>query len=120
MAKLLVLITAQAEAAREIGAGWKQAGAPGVTFIEGYGLQTLRQASDSMEILSGTTSMLEILRQTTTNVVIALCLLEDDTLVDKLAAVTDTIIGDMETPNNGVMFVLDVEKALGVFHHHSS
>jgi nitrogen regulatory protein PII len=116
VAKMLVLITAQAESAREIGAGWKAAGAPGVTFIEGYGLQSLRMAADSMEILSGTTSMLEILRQTTVNVVIAMAVLEEEAPIPAMLDVVERILGDMQQPNKGLVFVMDIEQALGISH----
>lgn len=114
MARLVVLITAQVDIVRDIGTAWKEAGAPGVTFIDGYGLQSLRHASDSMEILSGTTSMLEILRQTTVGVVVLLSVIEDEALVPAVVSVTEEILGDMQAPNKGVLFVLDVERALGV------
>lgn len=120
MAKLVVLITAQADEAREIGAAWKKAGAPGVTFVEGYGLQTLSRAAESLELLSGITSMAEILRQTTVNVVIALTLVEEDALVTKLMAETEARLGDMRAPNKGITFVLDVEQSLGVSRQSTS
>ncbi|MFN8377492.1 MAG: hypothetical protein U0452_02375 [Anaerolineae bacterium] len=114
MAKLIVLITAQPDSARDIGVAWKNAGAPGVTFLDGFGLQSLRQAAGSLEILSGTTSMLEILRQTTTSVVLVLSVVENEELVPRLMDVTQSIVGDMHQPDKGILFVLDVERALGV------
>ncbi len=119
MAKLVILITAQADEAREIGTAWKKAGAPGVTFLEGYGLQTLSQAADSLELLSGITSMAEILRQTTVNIVLALTVVEDEALVPKLMAAVEASLGDMRAPNKGISFVLDVEQALGISRTHS-
>jgi hypothetical protein len=41
--------------------------APGVTFIESYGLRRLQEKSGSMEVLPGVMSMLEILRQSEEN-----------------------------------------------------
>jgi hypothetical protein len=114
MAKLVVLITAQAESAHDVAIAWKEAGAPGATFLEGRGLQSLRQASDSLEILSGMTSMLDILRQTQTDVVLLLSLVEDDALPARLIDVAQSILGNMQAPDKGVLFVLDVERALGV------
>jgi hypothetical protein len=117
MAKLVVLITAQADSARDVGMAWKEAGAPGVTFIEGLGLQSLRRASDSMEFLSGMTSMFQVLRQTTLDVVLVLSLVEDVALPERMIHVTESILGDMQSPNKGVLFVLDVEQALGISQH---
>jgi hypothetical protein len=114
MAKLVVLITAQAEAAYDIALAWKEAGAPGATFLDGRGLQSLRQASASMEILTGMTSMLDILRQTQIDVVVVLSLVEDVALPARMIDVAQSILGDMQAPDKGVLFVLDVERALGV------
>ena len=114
MAKLVVLITAQSETARDVGVAWKSAGAPGVTFLDGQGLQTLRQAAESMEILSGTTSMLDILRQTTTEVTVALSVIQDDALAPELVRLTQSLLGDMDAPDKGILFVVNVEQAFGV------
>lgn len=114
MAKLVILITAQTDSARDVGVAWKAAGAPGVTFIEGMGLQSLRQSSDTLEFLPGLTSMVEALRQTTRDVVLVLSVVEDAELPDQLIHVAESILGDLQTPNKGILFVLDVERSLGI------
>ena len=84
MAKLVVLITSRIGETHSIGEAWKKAGAPGVTFVEGYGLRRLQEASKSVEILPGMLSLMEILRDNEETSMVILTLFEDDTLVDKL------------------------------------
>lgn len=114
MAKLVVLITAQLDAAHRVGEAWTETGAPGVTFVESYGLHRLKGTS---EILSGMLSMVEILRANDTSSVVVLSLVDDHGIVDALIRVTESILGDMEAPDNGIVFVLDVERALGIRNH---
>lgn len=117
MAKLVVLITAQVNAGHQVGEAWQQAGAPGVTFIESYGIQKMRETSQNAEVLPGMLSMIDILRQNEETNLIALSLLHEDSLVQKLLDEAQRILGDLLTPNAGVVFVIDVERAMGIRVH---
>ena len=117
MAKLVVLITGQVEQSHTVGEAWQTAGAPGVTLIEGHGLRHLQEAWKHAEILPNTFSLQHILRENDLSSVIILSLLEDDALVDTLITATESILGDMTAPNNGVMFVIDVAHVIGVHYH---
>lgn len=118
MAKLIVLITARAEEGHLIGEAWQEAGAPGVTFIEGFGLRRVQEKTRGLEVLPGMMSLTEILRQNEHTSLVVLSVLDDDTLADQLLAVTERILGDLRQPDNGVFFVIDLARALGVFDHH--
>lgn len=117
MAKLVVLITGQIEQSHAIGEAWQAAGAPGVTLVEGHGLRHLQEAWLHAEILPGTFSLQRILRENDHSSVLILSLLDDDTMVDKLIMATEGILGDMTAPNNGVIFVVDLAKLIGVNHY---
>ena len=119
MAKLVVLITGQIEQSHAIGEAWQAAGAPGVTLIEGHGLRHLQEAWKHAEILPGAFSLQRILRDNDLSSVLILSLVDDDTLVDKLIAAAEQILGDMTAPNNGILFVIDVARLIGVQHHSS-
>ena len=118
MAKLVLLITSRVEEGHQIGESWQQAGAPGVTFIESFGLRRLQEKSRGMEVLPGMMSMVEILRQSERTSLIILSVLEDETLVDQLIAATEGILGDLRQPENGVFFVIDLARTAGVYDHH--
>ncbi len=117
MSKLVILITGRVEDGHRVGQAWRDAGAPGVTFIESYGIRSLQEASRSMEVLPGLVSMLEILRQQEETSLIVLSLVEDDSIVDTLIKAAEDILGDLMLPKNGIAFVLDVARTIGVRDH---
>lgn len=118
MAKLVLLITSRVEEGHRIGEAWQQAGAPGVTFIESFGLRRLQEKSRGMEVLPGMMSLVEILRQSERTSLIILSVIEDESLADQFIAVTEGILGDLYQPENGVFFVVDLARAVGVYDYH--
>jgi hypothetical protein len=114
MSKLVVLVTPLLEEAHEVVEAWQQIGVPGVTLIESYGLRQLKEASQHVEVLSGMMSMLEIMRSRERASVILFSLIKDSALVDRLIDAVDSIIGDLNGPDNGILFVIDVERAVGL------
>ncbi len=117
MAKLVVLITARDDVAQQVGESWQEAGAPGVTIIEGHGLQRIRELSRNGEILPGMLSLVDILRANAPSSFILLTLLENDQIIDAMLSRTQTILGDLHEPENGIFFVIDVERAVGIRYH---
>jgi hypothetical protein len=117
MAKLVILITARDDEVHNIGEAWRRVGAPGVTVIEGHGLRRLQESARSSEILPGMLSFFEILRQNQPTAIILLALVEHIETVDHIQRETQTILGDLRDPNNGIFFVIDVERAVGVRDH---
>jgi nitrogen regulatory protein PII len=111
--KLVILITTQVDKGLAIAEAWETAGAPGVTLIESYGLHHLREKSKSLELplfvsLAQVMRQIEETNQTIFSVV-------DETLVDKLIEETVRVLGrDLNQPNTGVAFVLDVERVIGL------
>lgn len=117
MSKLVILITSRVEEGHQIGEAWQKVGAPGVTFIESYGLRRMQEASKGAELLTGMMSLFEILRQQEETSLIVLCVVDNDEIVDHLQAATSEVLGDLLAPHTGVMFVIDVERAIGVRDH---
>jgi len=113
----VILITARGEEGHNIGEAWQKAGAPGVTLIDCYGIGRLQEASKSFEILSGTVSMLQLLREREETSLMVLSAVEDEKVVDRLIDATQAILGDLREPNNGLVFVIDVERAIGIRDH---
>jgi nitrogen regulatory protein PII len=114
MPKLIVMITPKIEEARSVAEGWRQIGAPGTTFIESYGLRQINTATQTSELQPGMNSMIEILRDQNETSMTMLCLVRDAAMVDKLLDVVKRVLGDLNAPNNGVLFVIDVERAVGL------
>lgn len=114
MPKLIILITPQLEAGYEIAETWQENGAPGVTLIDGYGLFRLQEATRKSEVLPGILSMLEILRSRQNNNIILLSVVDTPAAVDRLVDIADQRLGGLPEPDNGIIFVLDVEKVIGL------
>lgn len=115
MWKLVMLITPQTEKYHEVGEAWDQAGAPGITYIESHGLHTLKQEAQRHEILPGMFSLMEIMRQRDQNSLILFSVVQEH-VVAPLVAATQSILGDLDEPNNGVLFIIAIEQAFGVRH----
>lgn len=113
MWKLVILITPQIEKAHQIGEAWQYTGAPGITYLESHGLHRLQQEAQKHEILPGMFSLMEIMRQRDENSVILISAV-DETVVSSLVESTESVLGDLAKPNNGVLFVINLEQAYGV------
>ncbi|PJF21208.1 MAG: hypothetical protein CUN56_12260 [Phototrophicales bacterium] len=116
MLKLIILITPKIEAAHHLADEWAALGAPGVTFIESYGLHRLNQSKRKFEILPGMMSMLEILRNREESNVIMLSVVPEN-LVDPMLTVAQSTLGDLHAPDTGVAFIIDVAHAIGIRHN---
>ena len=123
--KLVVLITAQVEAGLDIAQAWQDAGAPGVTVLRAHGLHTLQQElrSGSVElprmIVSMGAAMAAIIDNVEERGEVLLSLVEDE-MVDPLIAAANETLGDLSQPNHGILFVLPIERAIGVRHYDSA
>jgi nitrogen regulatory protein PII len=117
--KLVILITAQIEDGLEVAQAWQDAGAPGVTIIRTYGLYTLQQQTQGgaielpRMIVSMAGAMAHIIDSVEERGELILSLVED-TQVDSLINATSAVLGDLTGPGHGVLFVLPIDRAMGV------
>jgi hypothetical protein len=120
--KLVMLITAQVEQGMIVAQAWQDAGAPGVTIVRTHGLRTLQEkvGSGAVELPRVVSSMAAAMAHVLTNVEepgeMLLSVVDND-MVDKLEAAANDILGDLTEPYNGILIVLDIEKAIGVRHY---
>lgn len=120
--KLVVLITAQVEDGLDVALAWQEAGAPGVTIVRAHGLhalqQELRQGDVELPrmISSMAAAMAAILDNMEARNYMLLSLV-DDALVDRLIAATSAVLGDLTDPNHGILFVVPIDRAIGVRDH---
>jgi hypothetical protein len=118
--KLLILITGENEQGLAVAAAWQDAGAPGVTILPSHGLYTLQEEAKrgSVELPRMTTSMSAalayMLERSQKRGQLVLSLVRDEQ-VDTLVEATQKEIGDLDEPDTGVLFILDVERAIGVY-----
>lgn len=119
--KLVCLITGKIEQGFEIAQAWQAAGAPGITVLRTYGLFGLQNAiaRGEVELPLMVSSMARALASLIANYehdsTMLLCVCED-ALRDPLIAAAQAVLGDLTEPGHGILFVIDLERALGVVH----
>ncbi|MCL4248551.1 MAG: hypothetical protein KJ065_10435 [Anaerolineae bacterium] len=123
--KLVMLVTAKIELGLEVAQSWQDAGAPGVTILRSHGLHTLQKELEHGDIelprmvASMASAMATLIENVEERGEMIMSLVDDD-MVDVLITVTNQVLGDLMSPNSGVLFVIPVERAVGVRHHGQS
>jgi len=111
--KLVILITAQTEQTLQVATAWQQAGASGVTILEGHGLYRLQQKFEIRGDLPLIPSLASLLRgrEVDTHFLVSVV---DDNLASKLSTETVAILGDLTLPGNGLILSIDIAEILGL------
>jgi nitrogen regulatory protein PII len=116
--KLVIVITSEVTNGLDIANAWEAAGAPGVTILPAHGLQSLKQAAREGEIeiprmrRSFGNVIAGVLRNIAPRCELVLSVVEDD-MVEALVARSREFL-NLDEPNQGILFVLEVERAIGV------
>lgn len=120
--KLVILITAQIKNGLKVAHAWQEVGAPGVTIIRAHGLHSLQIEAQSGQVeiprmaRSMAAMMASIIDRAEQRGEVILSVV-DDHMVDTLEKAAAEVLGDLTARDTGVMFVLPVERAIGVIGH---
>lgn len=123
--KLVMLITAQIEKGLDVALAWQEAGATGVTILRSYGLFTLQRKIQHGDVelprmvSSVAAALAHLLDTVEENGHILISVVEPE-MVDKLINAANNVLGDLTEPNNGILIVLDLERAIGIRDHSKS
>lgn len=92
---------------------WENAGVGGITIMETTGLGRLRQSSirDDIPLLP---SIMNLMRTQEEHHRTLFAVVESEEMVDRLIEVTQTVVGDLDAPNQGLLFVLPVSRVVGL------
>lgn len=92
---------------------WDAAQVPGITILESTGLGSIRQDSirDDMPIMP---SISELFRSRERRHRTIFSVVEGEAKVDRLINITQEILGDLNDPNTGALFVLPVSRVVGL------
>jgi nitrogen regulatory protein P-II 1 len=111
MSYLVVLIVDDPDDCPSVLDAWEAAGVSGVTILESSGLGRLRQRGrDDLPLMPGLRDLFsssEIHHRTLFSVV------ETQEKVDEMVKLVSNIIGDLDEPHTGFLFVVPVLQALG-------
>ncbi|MBC7869745.1 MAG: hypothetical protein H7Y09_02810 [Chitinophagaceae bacterium] len=108
--KLIILITGQTDQSLEIATRWQQAGATGVTIVEGHGLRRLQEIRDDLPLIPSLSALLRG-QEVSTHILISAV---PDNLESRLYQETEAILGDLTQPDNGLILTLDIANILGL------
>lgn len=112
MAYLLVVIINDLAKCHEILQAWEEAGVSGATILESTGLARIKAAArDDLPLIPSLRDLLtahEFHHRTIFTVV------EDEETVERLAEVTQRVVGDFSKPDTGLMFAVPAAKVWGL------
>jgi nitrogen regulatory protein PII len=92
---------------------WDAAKVPGITILESTGMGRLRQGSirDDIPMMP---SLSDLFRSREHRHRTIFSVVEGEEMVDRLIKITQEILGDLNKPDTGVLFVLPVSRAVGL------
>jgi nitrogen regulatory protein PII len=90
---------------------WTDAGVPGVTILESTGVHRKRGVVKAAAPLF--LGMSRLIGSDQYAHCTLLSVIEDDSIVPRVAAVTEAIVGDLRAPHTGLLFTLPVQDAWG-------
>lgn len=116
MSYLVVLIVDNIDHCPSILEAWEKAGVLGVTVLESTGMGRIRRAGlrDDLPLMPSLRDLLsneEVHHRTLLSVV------DDQSMVDKMVAIAQKVIGNLENPHTGFMFVVPVLQVYGLGKH---
>ncbi len=113
MSYLIVLIADNPSDCPYILDAWEEIGVTGVTILESTGLGRIRRAGlrDDLPLLP---SLRELFQSDEVRHRTLLSVVDDQAKVDEMVSAAQSVIGDMDGPHTGFMFVVPVLQAYGL------
>lgn len=112
MTQLVILVLDDPEQCPSVLDAWEEAGAGGATILESTGLRRVRNAL--REDLPLFPSMRDLWSGAETHHRTLFAVVRDEATVERIAAATERVIGDLSQPHTGLFFVVPVTKVLGL------
>jgi nitrogen regulatory protein PII len=109
---MVLLIVYNISTCPDVLKAWEAARVPGITILESTGLGSIRQKGlrDDLPLMP---SISDILRSREHHHRTIFSVVEGEEMVERLIEVTQNIMGDLNEPHNGVMFVVPVSRVVG-------
>lgn len=116
MSFMVILVVNNVDQCPELLDAWEKAGVLGVTILPSTGIGHLRRAMlrDDISIMP---SLDELFQSDEVQHRTLLSVVETQEMVDRMVVLVREIIGDLENPHTGFLFVLPVLQAFGLGLH---
>jgi nitrogen regulatory protein P-II 1 len=109
---LVVVVVDCVELCSALLEAWEKAGAVGITILESMGVRRLQtMMRDDLPLMPSLRDLVaneELYHRTLFTVA------PDEATVDRIAAATEAVLGNLSLPNSGFLFVVPVSRALGL------
>lgn len=99
---------------KDILEAWEKAGVSGITILLSTGLKRLKADDVLREDLPLIPSLEDLIQQEERTNRTLFTVVKDDEMVEKVVQATQSITGDLNNPNTGILTVLPVVKAYGL------
>lgn len=99
---------------KEVLEAWDQAGVKGITILPSTGLQRLQSQDVLREDIPLIPSLEDLIQQEERLNRTLFTIVDSDEMVEKVVMATETITGDLDLPNTGILTVLPVVRAYGL------
>jgi len=93
---------------------WEVAGAPGVTILPSSGLVRLRNNHPLDEDMPLMPSLNDFFSPSEEHNSTLFTVVKGEEMVEKLVAATESVTGDLDLPNTGILVVMPVVRAYGL------
>jgi nitrogen regulatory protein P-II 1 len=99
---------------KDILEAWEKTGVNGITILLSTGLKRLKASDVLREDLPMIPSLEDLIQQEERTNRTLFTIVKDDEMVEKVVQATQSITGDLNNPNTGILAVLPVVKAYGL------
>jgi nitrogen regulatory protein PII len=113
MTHLIVLVLDDPDQCRDVLDAWEAAGAPGVTILDSTGLGRVRRAGirDDVPLVP---SLSALFRREGSRHCTLFSVVKDEAHVEAIVQGTRAIVGELDRPDTGFMFVVPVSQVYGL------
>jgi len=112
MYSMVIFVLDDLDRCQDILDAWEAVGINGVTIFESSGLGRVRQAGmrDDLPLMP---SLSDLFKRTETRHRTLFTVTKDQEKIDAIVEATQSVVGDLEQPNTGLLFVLPVSQVYG-------
>lgn len=114
MSYLVIFVVDEIEHCPALFDAWEEIGVTGVTILESTGLGRIRRAAGYRDDLPLMPSLRNLLQTQEEHHRTLMVLVKEKATIDKLISATESVIGPLNEPHKGVLFVLPVLRVVGL------
>jgi len=114
---MILFILHDPEKLRQVLDAWTEAGVSGATVLFSTGMGRLQQNQSLRDDLPLMPSLEDFLPKVDSLSRTIFSVVDDETVVEKVIAATERVVGDLEQPDRGLLMVLPVAQVRGLRRH---